>query len=215
MRSSSSSSSYLLREEIILKEDGELVNEYEIISQDDYGQLSLFEQYDEALEHDLGKRGEDYSLDGYIMSCNHTMDMYPDKVIRIISPFNGRKQYPAGLACEWEIMGREECKPVITCETLDLRQSSDCTKDAVVITDGTGGEKSFCGPNLAFSNPFKPRNPDGIYLYVEYRTGDSTHFDRLYKGISCHVRCHKSARAKNQKELPEGEQPKEEYTVRK
>ena len=156
------------------------------------------------------RKTDDYDMDAYIRSCNFTLDMYPDKVIKIITPFHGRKQYPAGLNCDWEIIGSSTCHPIVTCQEIDLRESAECgSLDTLTISDGLRGEKEFCGPGLGFSHGNKGLLGD--YLYLTFRTGDSAYFKRLYKGLSCTIRCHVSIRLPpNRDPLPANMQHREE-----
>ncbi|CAG7820832.1 unnamed protein product, partial [Allacma fusca] len=147
--------------------------------------------------HSRRIKRSDYDMEHYRSTCRHTMDIYPDKIIRVITPSKGQQQYPGGLDCEWEIIGSSECSPAIVCRTIDIRKSDegDCSTDILIISDGIKRQKKFCGPDKGFSEPLEVSA--GAYLYINFKTGDSTYFERLYKGFSCEVRCSQS------QELPE------------
>ena len=170
--------------------------------------------YDEDLHdfHSPKKRSsEDYPMQDYNRSCNHMIDMWPGKVVKIITPFNGAKQYPAGLTCEWEFMGNPRCIPQIYCPVIDLRQTADCGFEYFRISDGVGGEVKLCGADQGFQRPYAVRG--GSYLFLNLETADSTAFDRMYQGINCVIMCHEGPRPRVPSErLPDADTPREEYT---
>lgn len=72
-------------------------------------------------------------------SCFYAFPVALKKVIQFTKPLSWDPK------CSWHFVGAATCDPVISCSNVKLKEGADCTEEYLKISDGVGGEQSFCG----------------------------------------------------------------------
>ncbi|CAL8137161.1 unnamed protein product [Orchesella dallaii] len=106
-------------------------------------------------------------------------ELHPDKAVLKES----------GKACNWNIIGTENCIPTLECDKFSLEPGSGgedpCPDEYLQVTDGHKGFEKFCGKDGPKSITTGKKLRD---LYVTLKT--SEHAKIKKRELKCHVICH-------------------------
>lgn len=77
----------------------------------------------------------------------------------------------AGKACDWAVLGQEDCYPKLKCEGINLKKvDDDCADEYLQIADGNEGLLKVCG-KVNFDKPLMASGKSRD-LFVKYQDGD-------------------------------------------
>ncbi|CAL8129049.1 unnamed protein product [Orchesella dallaii] len=94
---------------------------------------------------------------------------------------------PEGSSCKWEIFGGSDCEVELSCK-INLSETEDCSEEYLLVSDGAGGEKRYCG-DMEFENL---RASSGLRdLFVVLQDGDEYLPNGKVGEVSCTAKCGK------------------------
>ncbi|OXA41864.1 Plasma kallikrein [Folsomia candida] len=132
----------------------------------------------------------DFPMDEYYQNCGNTYRLI-QKPWKMISPYYSKKQYGENVTCKWTFIGDTNCTPEFSCRKFELRKlDDDCSTEYVKVSDGFGGEQSFCGKQT-FEKPIRASQGTRD-LFVEFKSAEDAKFPEKTAGFFCEAKCSKN-----------------------
>ncbi|OXA51279.1 Transmembrane protease serine 11B-like protein [Folsomia candida] len=119
--------------------------------------------------------------------CSESSTITKSKTTMHIEPEDDIMKTP-NTKCHWNIIGTDDCSPVLSCKKFKLARDTGTTKEDkckdeyLEVTDGVGGYDKFCGDTGPSEVSATKRLRD---LYVTYKSGEKENKRQLKCTVTC------------------------------